>query len=199
MTKANLGKVSLVPRGAYSASETYQPLDIVSYNGGSFVARTENIGIEPSEGENWQQLASNADDGTYELIASIDASGLTQVTQEVSCKHLILFSSMPSGNKGTAAATIHLDTGGNFRVYWSVASASQQLYASIDRGYVKVRNGLASDSGSSPSLYAIAASTVKDQLDAANKPTKIVKIVMNSYKLEQYPTGTTFDIYAVKD
>lgn len=58
MPNTVLGKVSVVPRGDYSASTTYYALDIVGYNGGSYLAMKEVTGIEPSNDQvNWMQLS----------------------------------------------------------------------------------------------------------------------------------------------
>ena len=58
MPNTVLGKVSVVPKGDYSASTTYYALDIVGYNGGSYLAMKEVTGIEPSNDQvNWMQLS----------------------------------------------------------------------------------------------------------------------------------------------
>lgn len=58
MPNTVLGKVSVVPRGDYSASETYYALDIVGYGGGSYVAMKEVTGVTPSNDQiNWMQLS----------------------------------------------------------------------------------------------------------------------------------------------
>lgn len=58
MANTVLGKVSMVPRGDYSASETYYALDIVGYGGGSYVAMKEVTGVTPSNDQiNWMQLS----------------------------------------------------------------------------------------------------------------------------------------------
>lgn len=58
MPNTVLGKVSMVPRGDYSASETYYALDIVGYGGGSYVAMKEVTGVTPSNDQiNWMQLS----------------------------------------------------------------------------------------------------------------------------------------------
>ena len=58
MPNTVLGKVSVVPRGDYSASTTYYALDIVGYNGGSYLAMQEVTGVTPSnDGVNWMQLS----------------------------------------------------------------------------------------------------------------------------------------------
>ena len=58
MPNTVLGKVSVVPRGDYNASTTYYALDIVGYNGGSYLAMKEVTGVTPSnDGVNWMQLS----------------------------------------------------------------------------------------------------------------------------------------------
>ena len=58
MPNTVLGKVSCVPRGDYSASETYYALDIVGHEGGSYLAMKEVTGVTPSNDQvNWMQLS----------------------------------------------------------------------------------------------------------------------------------------------
>ena len=58
MPNTVLGKVSVVPKGDYSASTTYYALDIVGYNGGSYLAMQEVTGVTPSNDQtNWMQLS----------------------------------------------------------------------------------------------------------------------------------------------
>lgn len=58
MANTVLGKVSVVPRGDYNASTTYYALDIVGYNGGSYLAMQQVTGVIPSnDGVNWMQLS----------------------------------------------------------------------------------------------------------------------------------------------
>ena len=53
-----LGKVSVTPRGDYNAGTTYYALDIVGYQGGSYLAMKEVTGVTPSNDEvNWMQLS----------------------------------------------------------------------------------------------------------------------------------------------
>jgi hypothetical protein len=49
-------------RGTYSVDATYNPLDIVALNGGSFIARSDDPGQCP--GENWQLLTRQGKTGT---------------------------------------------------------------------------------------------------------------------------------------
>ena len=58
MPNTVLGKVTCVPRGDYSASATYEVLDIVGYEGGSYMALKTVTGVTPSnDGINWMQLS----------------------------------------------------------------------------------------------------------------------------------------------
>lgn len=42
MADIDLGKVAITPKGAWLVSETYERLDAVSYNGSSWVSKTQN-------------------------------------------------------------------------------------------------------------------------------------------------------------
>ena len=44
----NLGKVMVTPRGEYSSTAVYEPLDIVTYNGSSYLVLVESQGVVPS-------------------------------------------------------------------------------------------------------------------------------------------------------
>lgn len=58
MADTVLGKVSCVPRGDYNAGTTYYALDIVGYQGGSYLAMKESTGVTPSNDQvNWMQLS----------------------------------------------------------------------------------------------------------------------------------------------
>ena len=58
MPNTVLGKVSVVPKGDYNASTTYYALDIVGYNGGSYLAMQQVTGVTPSNDQtNWMQLS----------------------------------------------------------------------------------------------------------------------------------------------
>lgn len=55
----DLGKIMLLPRGSYAATETYERLDLVEHNGYSYIALKTVKGISPSaDGVNWQLHSS---------------------------------------------------------------------------------------------------------------------------------------------
>lgn len=53
-TTKNLGIVSPVPADEWNASTTYQKLNIVSHNNGSYIAKQGSTGIEPGVTTNWE-------------------------------------------------------------------------------------------------------------------------------------------------
>lgn len=59
----DLGKVSLTPRGAYSAAASYQRLDVVAYNGSAYMALRDITGIAPADGTDWMLLAQKGNPG----------------------------------------------------------------------------------------------------------------------------------------
>lgn len=53
---ASAGRILIMPKGNYDSSATYEMLDMVHYNGTSWLAKKTAKGIEPSEANNeyWQ-------------------------------------------------------------------------------------------------------------------------------------------------
>ena len=85
MPNTVLGKVSVVPKGDYSASTTYYALDIVGYNGGSYLAMKESTGVTPSNDQvNWMQLSGpglpGADGVTF--TPSVSEAGVISWTND---------------------------------------------------------------------------------------------------------------------
>lgn len=58
-----LGKVGVVPKGEYNNATTYQKLDVVSYNGQSYMAKATTIGNLPTDIMYWQLLVEKGQDG----------------------------------------------------------------------------------------------------------------------------------------
>ena len=47
MAETNLGRVSIVPKGDYSANTEYSRLDVVKYNRNAYLAKTNVTGVTP--------------------------------------------------------------------------------------------------------------------------------------------------------
>lgn len=52
----NAGRLTFIPQGEYVDTVTYDRLDIVRYNGDSFLCKRLCVGITPADGEFWMQL-----------------------------------------------------------------------------------------------------------------------------------------------
>ena len=59
---ASAGRVLLLFKGTYSSSTQYQPMDVVYYNGSSYVSQKTSTGRTPTDYPSyWQLLAGGAD------------------------------------------------------------------------------------------------------------------------------------------
>ena len=75
MKTLDLGKVAISPKGEYSASTQYYPLDLISFNGSSFLVLKDVIGVAPVEGEYYQMLAQRGEQGIQGLKGDTGAVG----------------------------------------------------------------------------------------------------------------------------
>lgn len=63
-TSTRLGRVSLVPRGAYEASAVYNRLDIVEHEGSSYLVLADGVtGVTPAAGPEYMLVAEKGDTG----------------------------------------------------------------------------------------------------------------------------------------
>lgn len=63
MANYRVGRVGIVPRGAYNATTTYEPLDLVEYNGGSYVNKSGCVSMDPTHTTYWQVSAEKGEIG----------------------------------------------------------------------------------------------------------------------------------------
>ena len=64
MANLNLGNVAIVPKGIWNATQTYEKLNTVTYNGSSYIAtKPVSAGILPTNTSYWQMIASKGDKG----------------------------------------------------------------------------------------------------------------------------------------
>ena len=76
MAKTKIGKVSPVPRGEYNNTNQYEKLDIVSKDGGSWIAKKPVRGVEPgTDPESWMQLAKKGNTGEQGPKGETGATG----------------------------------------------------------------------------------------------------------------------------
>ena len=63
MAKTRLAKVVLTIRGTWSPTVEYEKLDLVNYLGSSYIAKRDNIGVTPVEGDDWSLSAEKGGRG----------------------------------------------------------------------------------------------------------------------------------------
>lgn len=73
MTSA--GRILIMPKGNYDSSVTYEMLDLVFYDGASWVAKKTTVGITPSDAsiEHWMKMCDSVDlTDVYNKITSLE-------------------------------------------------------------------------------------------------------------------------------
>lgn len=63
MKTLDLGQVCILPKGVYSPETSYNPLDIVQYDGSGYLVRKACKGVTPAEGEYYMLLSKKGDQG----------------------------------------------------------------------------------------------------------------------------------------
>lgn len=67
----NAGRVGFTLKGAYDASETYTMLNVVTYQGGSYAAKSTTTGNAPTNTTYWQKLTDTE-------VATVNSLGVVQ-------------------------------------------------------------------------------------------------------------------------
>lgn len=69
---ATAGRILIMPRGAYSSTTVYAPLDLVLHNGESWLCKKDSRGVEPSDNnEYWYRFTDVA-----AVLGAADISGI---------------------------------------------------------------------------------------------------------------------------
>lgn len=77
MAETKLGKVGLTPKGEWNSSASYEQLDLVSYDGGSWVAKKANTNVTPRANDCWMQVGARGNQGIKGDTGSIAKPGST--------------------------------------------------------------------------------------------------------------------------
>lgn len=86
MAKTRLAKVVLTIKGVWSPTVKYEKLDLVNYLGSSYIAKRDNIGVTPVEGDDWSLSAEKGGGGpgsTDVPIASNTVAGIIRVGENL--------------------------------------------------------------------------------------------------------------------
>lgn len=76
MAKTILGRVSIVSKGAYNSATTYEKLDVVSYQGSSYIAKQSCKGVVPTNTAYWDLIAEKGEKGETDVSENINSVDL---------------------------------------------------------------------------------------------------------------------------
>ena len=118
---ASAGRILIMPKGNYDSGVTYEMLDMVYFDGASWVAKKTVVGIEPTDenSEHWQKMCSSVD--LTEILLRL-ASLETQMLSTASLDDIDLSNYLP------------LD-GGNLRGNLGVGNGRGRIAATDDASY----------------------------------------------------------------
>lgn len=75
--KKNLGKIAITPKGVFASNKTYEKLDLVTYEGSSYLSLNNNNTQNVTDAKSWQLIAEkglNADDPIDKIDIESDRS-----------------------------------------------------------------------------------------------------------------------------
>ena len=116
--KGNTGK-SLVWRGMFLNTNAYNELDIVEYEGSSYIAIQDSIGIDPTDANYWELLASKGDDNDKHFSHTQHTSS-TQWLIEHNLDKFPSITTFDSSGQEIEGCEFYLD-GNNVRIEFSHA------------------------------------------------------------------------------
>lgn len=122
MATQNLGKVVILPKGAYDAGTAYAFLDVVTYNGSSYICKAVNgsTGNLPTDTTYWQLIASKGDTGAQGEQGETGQTGATGVgVASVSATK-----TGTAGNVDTYTMTVTYTDGDTDTVIFTVTNAN---------------------------------------------------------------------------
>lgn len=95
--REKIGKVSYVHKGIYNSSTTYNRLDVVNYNGSSYVSRTDNNTSSPTDTSAWTLLAYSPVKGT-DYWTTQELADFVQKTDPETIPNKFTFTTLPEAN-----------------------------------------------------------------------------------------------------
>lgn len=83
---ASAGRILIMPKGDWSADTTYEMLDLVYYNGSSWICKKDVQGIEPTSTatEYWQLIATEGNKFAFRTVSKSVGAGQTEYTIDLS-------------------------------------------------------------------------------------------------------------------
>ena len=121
------GRVAIVPKGEWSQSVTYDKLDLVTYNGNTFIAYKSSVGVEPVDGDTWMLVMQGIDPQDIENIIN----GTTPAGKAKDSEKL--------GGKGASEYALNSDLAN----YLPKTASTQQVLSVANRYVFQLNNTIA--------------------------------------------------------
>lgn len=148
MASTVLGKVTITPRGEYDPGTVYESLDVISFNGSSYLVKKMCIGVTPPNTEFFMILAEKGEDGNGSSVSTTikigtvttgDPGTNASITNSGTETDMILDFVIPRGNDGNISfATFDIDAStGELSI--NIPDNNQDILFDIDEnGYLEV-------------------------------------------------------------
>jgi hypothetical protein len=149
VTRQVLGKVTITSKGEYDSLKSYEILDVVTYQGSSYLSKKYNNNSLPTNGDDWQLLAQKGD--TYEL----SEEDLQRIAEQITSNANSAF------NQNVKEKTDSFNTNANSKTeaYNTNATEKSNTYNSNHTAKVKEYNGNASSKLSAYNANAVTKNT----------------------------------------
>ena len=180
----NLGKVALTPKGAYSSSTQYEKLDVITYNGSSYIVLQSCTGVTPPNNTYYQVIASKGDSGADGSAATVNVGTISM---------LPLGSTPTITNTGTTNAAII-----NFGIPYSPVADNSVSTAKITDGAV-TNAKLANESVTEDKLGDSSVTYEKLAADVVTLLNNIENIVAETYDVTKAYSAGDYVIYGSTD
>lgn len=92
-----IGKVMITHKGTYNSQVSYERLDVVIYNGSSYVSKTDNNTSSPSDTSAWALLAYSPVKGT-DYWTQQELADFVQKTNDETISNKFIFTTLPEAN-----------------------------------------------------------------------------------------------------
>ena len=141
MSKQSLGRVAMVPKGAYSATTAYERLDVVTHDGASYIVLRPVQGVTPADGEDYMLLVQDGDtpDLSIGTVETLEAGSEATASIGGTPDKPVLDLSIPKGDTGAAPVlkmgkVTTLEPGSEASASLSGTAEEPELNLNIPRG-----------------------------------------------------------------
>jgi len=162
---ASAGRVLLIPKGEYNSQTTYQPLDMIYYNGNSYVCKLTSTGNLPTNTTYFQKMteAPQAADMTGATSSAAGAHGLVPAPA-AGDQDKVLKGDGTWGVNGSTVSVSHIGTASSSGVRKQQITVDNVAYDIDGTAYMEqtINTSTSATSSATFSNAAITANSVID-------------------------------------